>query len=119
MDQHETRGQRVRRARRARDLTQEQLAQAVGMTAKTLANIEADRRAHADKIAAVMAYLDLPGEPDETRSLYPVDVQAIGDVVMAYLDQLDPAARLEWQRRFIREITGRTGSSNGIEVGNT
>jgi transcriptional regulator with XRE-family HTH domain len=104
---NETRGQRIKRARKARRLTQAQVASATGIAVKTVASIEHDdRNNHADNVAAVMAYLDLPGDPEETRGDYSIDTLAIGDMVMAYLEGLSPADRRAWNRNFVRNITG-------------
>lgn len=113
MDQQEqdTRGARIKRARKARGLTQEEVAAAVGITAKTLGNIERDGNSHVDTVAAVMAHLDLPGDPDETRSHFSADVQFVGNIVMAYLDTLEADELLAWQRKFMRDITGRNGEA--------
>lgn len=113
---NETRGQRARRVRVERGLTQAQLSEATGVAIKTIADFENDKRnTHADKAAAILAYLDIPGDPEETLADFPLDVLAIGDIVMGYLDTLTPAARREWSNKFIREITGKNSNNETAE----
>lgn len=65
-------GDEVRRARRARGLSQQQLARETGVSAKTIGRIERGESDEAHKLGTVQAYLGIgeyAGEPDEGPNL--------------------------------------------------
>ena len=102
----ESRGMRIRRARKARNLTQQQLADAVGASVRTVSSLEKDERnTHPGIVATVMAYLELEGVPEETAADFSSSSRALGYMVMAYLDTLDEDERAEWGANFVRSIT--------------
>lgn len=102
----ETRGMRIRRARKARNLTQQQLADAVGASVRTVSSLEKDERnTHPGIVAQVMAYLELEGVPEETVGDFSPSARALGYMVMAYLDTLGEDAKAEWGADFVRSIT--------------
>jgi transcriptional regulator with XRE-family HTH domain len=105
-------GDRIREAREARGWTQDDLAEHSGVPRRTIQEIEAGRvrkpqRATDLKLRQV---LDLEGAPEEEHDAWPEDVQAIVDIVGAYLMTLAPAERIRWISDFMRGTVGDVGA---------
>lgn len=108
----ETRGMRIRRARKVRNLTQQELADAVEASVRTISDLEADKRStHPGIVAAVMTYLELEGVPEETVGDFSPASRALGYMVMAYLDTLSESEREQWGAEFVRSITNSGGGA--------
>jgi transcriptional regulator with XRE-family HTH domain len=64
----DTPGQRIKKARQLRGLTQEDLAEATGVSTRTIGRIEKDERDEPRHIGRVKAFLGLAAEPDDEPS---------------------------------------------------
>ena len=94
----ESYGDQVRRLREARGMTQPQLAEAAGLSVRTLQDVEANKserpqRGTRLKLAAV---LDIEGDAAEERESWSEDVKTILDIVGAGLETMTHRERMAW-----------------------
>lgn len=102
-------GERVAAVRKARKLTQQQVADEAGVSLGVITNVEtgktvpqgANRRAIA-KVLGEDVFGD--GTAQAARDLWPADVQVFTDVLGGYLARLDPESRAEQVARWMAEI---------------
>lgn len=97
-------GAAIRGARKARKLTQQELATAARVSLRTIASIEKGEHAtQAGNVEAVLRVLDLDVDAERARSAWPADVLVFLDMMGAYLSTLPEQQRLAR----IGEITRR------------
>lgn len=102
-------GEKVAAARKAQRLTQQQLADAAGVSLGVIGNLEngktvpqgANRRA-ITKALGQDVFGD--GTAQAARDLWPTDVQIFTDVLGGYLARLGPDARSEQVAKWMAEI---------------
>lgn len=111
-EERKTLGERVTVARKARRLTQQQLADEAGVSLGVIGNLEngktvpqgANRRAIA-KALGEDVFED--GTAQAARDLWPADVAVFTDVLGGYLARLDPDARAaqvaEWMAQIVSQ----------------
>lgn len=107
-------GEKVAAVRKARRLTQQQLADAAGVSLGVIGNLEngktvpqgANRRAITKALGE-----DVFGDAtaQAARDLWPSDVQVFTDVLGGYLARLDPDARGEQVAKWMAEIVQGRG----------
>lgn len=94
----ESYGQKVRRLRKERGWTQQDLAAESGVPRRTIQDVEVDKHGRPQRatLLALNAALDIEGNPEEERAGWTTDVQVILDIVGAYLMTLTPEERIKW-----------------------
>lgn len=102
----ETYGQMIARLREQRGWSQEDLARAAGVPKRTIQDVELDKvqRPQRRTRTKLQAALGIEGDPEETRSSWPTDVQVYLDVMGAFLSNFTEARRLEIMREITTEI---------------
>lgn len=105
-------GDRIRRAREARDWTQEDLARESGVPKRTIQEIENGRVAKPQRATdlKLRGALDIEGDADRERSEWPEDIAAIVDIVGAYMLTLTPTERIQWVADFVKGAATRDES---------
>jgi transcriptional regulator with XRE-family HTH domain len=111
-EERKTLGEKVAAVRKARRLTQQQLADEAGVSLGVIGNLEngktvpqgANRRAIA-KALGEDVFGD--GTAQAARDLWPVDVQVFTDVLGGYLASLDNEARAAQVAAWMSEIMNR------------
>lgn len=91
-------GRQIRAARKAKKMTQAELAKAVGVgSVRTIQSLESGERAtHPATVMDVKKLLGMMGNHEDTREGWPSDIQTITDMVGAYLSTMTPEARRDW-----------------------
>jgi len=99
----ETYGQLVSRLRDARDWTQQELADRSGVPKRTIQEVESGRVKKPQRATrlAINEALEIEGDIVRERSERPRDVEAITDIIAAYLMTMEPLERIEWLRDVI------------------
>lgn len=104
-DEREALRERVKKARRDKDLTQKQVADMAGVSLATLNNFERGESVpQFEKLASILRVLEIEGDAATTGQSYPEDVKNFLLMMGAYLTQLDEATRLDRIGRLVREI---------------
>jgi transcriptional regulator with XRE-family HTH domain len=103
---------RLTAARKMRKMTQQDVADAAGVSLGAINNLENARTMPQRKTRAAIAQAlgeDIfeDGLADAARLGWPDDVQVFTEVIGGYLAGLTPAARAEVVGRWMREITGQ------------
>lgn len=109
-------GERVAVARKARRLTQQQLADEAGVSLGVIGNLEngktvpqgANRRAIA-KALGEDVFED--GTAQAARDMWPTDVSVFTDVLGGYLARLDPEARAEQVAEWMAQIVNQRNAT--------
>lgn len=102
----ETFGEQVARLRDERKWSQQHLAEVSGVPKRTIQEIEAGRVTDPQRRnrLKLMQALDIEGDAERERAEWPNQVQAILDIVGAYLMTLTPAEQIQWISEFSRGI---------------
>lgn len=88
-------GAEIRSARKARKMTQQQLAAAAHISLRTVASIERGEHAtQSGNVEAVLRVLDLDVDAERARSNWPAEVTVFLDMMGAYLSSLPESQRL-------------------------
>lgn len=80
-------------ARKARGLSQHDLAREVGIAQNTVSRIERGERVQLAKLRKVVDYLEVVDGMDEDGPAYPADVELMRDVVAEWLMRVEPEDR--------------------------
>lgn len=102
----ETYGARVMRLRKRHKWTQEQLCRESGVSLRTIQAIEAgeSRKPQRANVLALNRALGIEGDPDETRSEWPIDVRTFLDITGAYLAAMPEQSRMTVMRDVTKRI---------------
>ena len=99
---------RIRQQRKERRMSQEELAEASGVSLRAVQNAESGKNTPQEgNLLAMLEVLDMAPDDQQTRESWPTDIQVFLDVMGAYLSTLPEAARLELFRTFTLQIVGR------------
>lgn len=100
-------GQRFRAARKARKMTQQELADAVEASLGTVQNLESGKRhTHPNTIIAIRRVLGMEGDEAATIEDWPADVKVITNMIGAWLVAQSPADRELFAVEMTRRIIG-------------
>jgi len=97
-------GDQVRRLRKERGMTQRQLADAAGLSTRTLQDVEANKseRPQRDTRLKLAQVLEIAGEPDEERDDWSPRVKMILDVIAPGLETMTEEAQLRWLAKVLK-----------------
>lgn len=110
----ETYGQKVRRLRKERGWTQDDLAKESGVPKRTLQDVELDKHktVHRATRAPLNATLGIEGDAEEERQSWPNDVQVFLDIMGAWLTTLDEETRLERISQLVRDVVSNNNNDH-------
>lgn len=108
---NETYGQQVRRLRKERGWTQDQLSDISGVPKRTIQDVEGDKHAtvQRDTRLKLSRTLEIEGSPEGERNDWTEDVRRITDIVGAYLMTLSPSEQIAWFSDVMQQALDRGG----------
>ena len=129
MDMTETIGERLKRLRKAKKLSQAQLAHAVGLSQSAIGNIEAGTRGYGPRIAKIAemlgvsaAYLQAeseiaaPGLSPAVSTIGHLSIMAAMERLEAAIDATDPDLRSAARDAVGKWLQGQTSKETAIVV---
>lgn len=109
-DERKALRERVRRARKDKDMTQRQLADAAEVSLATVNNFERGESVpQYASLVRILRVLDIEGDASTTAESYPIDVRNFLLMMGAYLSQMDEPTRLRRIAELVREIVRSNG----------